>query len=147
VEEKIDGFQITSQMRQTMSKCNEKAILMSMENNIRKKFSYVSERATAMKVHTPGDIQYVDSKMASDTFNTVFGQPSSADDVKTVVNYYREKSYPAAWWLAPSISTPSVENHLREGGWEFEELDVGMYLPMEKFMPKNTSCELEIKPC
>ncbi len=125
----------------------EQHFLIAMGNNLRTKFRYLAERTPGMEVHTLGDMQYVNSQRASYTFNTIFGQPSSPDEIHAITHYYHEKNYPAVWWIIPSESTHHAEHLLCQAKWSFDQLAVGMYFPMEKFVAPPISQFLTIKEC
>jgi len=73
-----------------------------------------------VKVHrTEKGVSYVDCGLPSNTFNTVFGRPSP-ESASHITADYQEKSYPAAWWLTPSASTPEAKEFLRDQIWIFD---------------------------
>lgn len=117
-----------------------------MLRNISGKFSYLARRLPDMKVYNYNGLQYVDCGRGSDTFNTVFGIPTTESDINYITDYYHQRNTPAAWWFAESTS--AISPFLEQAGWKHEEDDVGMYLPLDILMNSHSKSELlRIETC
>jgi hypothetical protein len=111
-----------------MINSNDATIMRCMSDNIKGKFSLLASQLPGMSVKSFNGIQYVDCGRQSDTFNTVFGMPSGADDIETITSYYRQKKIPAAWWLSGSPN--EFREKFQQSGWVYEENEVGMQLDL-----------------
>lgn len=103
-----------------------------MSDNIQKKFISLADQLSTMKVKQLNELQYVDCGMNSDTFNTVFGLPDSMAEIDQVTQYYKEEKKPAAWWF--SEPKEGFWQYMQQLGWLYEEVNVGMYLPINSLI-------------
>lgn len=118
------------------------SIARIMTNNIMGKFSFLAEQLPGMSVRHLNGIQYIDSGKQSDTFNTVFGTPSSHQDIQEITRYYRQNNRPAAWWFADLPA--EYHKTLQEAGWVHEENDTGMYLSLTEGLAATESVSAEV---
>lgn len=109
-----------------MNSLDQSKLIAEAENNLKLKLSYIPNKIKEMTVKTWDSLQVVNTHLPSDTFNTVFGKPTTINNVQAITNYYREKNFPAAWWLGPSAIKKETEEYLRTSGWIHEEVDIGM---------------------
>ena len=126
---------------------NNELIKIRMENNIRKKLSYIPARHPKMNVTEIGSTLIVDAALPSDTFNTAFGGCIDKQVAKAVFNYYREKNYPMAWWVGPSSQAEFTDKNLQAAGFHCNEYDVGMVASLLSLSHYSYPAQLDIRQC
>jgi len=80
-------------------------IIRLAERNLRRHMTGVAARLPGMTVLERAGCAVVDTGLASDTLNTVSGAPRhllTSDDIRWVLDYYRERQLPFTWWVGPS---------------------------------------------
>ena len=80
-------------------------IIRLAERNLRRHMTGVAACLAGMTVHERAGCALVDTGLASDTLNTVSGAPRhllTSDDIRWVLDYYRERQLPFTWWVGPS---------------------------------------------
>lgn len=75
------------------------------ERNLRCHFTGLAARVSGLKVIERAGCTLVDAGLPSDRLNAVCGAPRqllTSDDIRWVLDYYRERQLPFAWWVGPS---------------------------------------------
>ncbi|WP_225969930.1 GNAT family N-acetyltransferase [Pectobacterium parvum] len=133
---------IIKNTEKNMININEVNVSFYMSDNISEKFSSLARQLPDMQVRYLNGLQYIDCGKRSDTFNTVFGTPTSQEDITHITQYYRQRNMPAAWWFAEP--TTVIAELLEQAGWCHEENDVGMYFPLTAPIP---ACPKKVLSC
>lgn len=115
--------------------------------NMQEKFGYITRLIPEGKLIQRSNMQIVNCGKNSDTFNTVFGVPSSEDDVRLVTEYYLGNKLSAAWWFDASQLSDFLKNSLSSMGWECEEKEVGMSYDLPETLPRYKNPKLKIIQC
>lgn len=80
-------------------------IIRLAERNLRRHMTGLAARLPAMTVLERAGCALVDTGLPSDTLNTVTGAPRhllTSDDIRWVLDYFRERQLPFTWWVGPS---------------------------------------------
>ena len=80
-------------------------IIRLAERNLRRHMTGLAARLPGMTVLERAGCALVDTGLPSDTLNTVSGAPRlllTSDDIRWVLDYYRERQLPFTWWVGPS---------------------------------------------
>lgn len=116
-------------------------------DNMQEKFGCIAQLIPEGKLMKEGNMQLVDCGRNSDTFNTVFGVPSSEEEIRKVTEYYLENKLSAAWWFKVSQLTEFLKKSLLSMGWKCEEKEVGMSYDMPEIVPVYKNPKLRIVQC
>ena len=75
------------------------------ERNLRRHMTGLAARLPGMTVLERAGCAVVDTGLPSDTLNTVSGAPRhllTSDDIRWVLDHFRERRLPFTWWVGPS---------------------------------------------
>jgi ribosomal protein S18 acetylase RimI-like enzyme len=115
---------------------NDKEINMLLEKNFVKKIAFYPSQCDSMNViKNMKGIIAVNSLMPSDTFNVVTTSEKSislsSNDIESVINIYRERKLPFAWWLGPQALKLGIDNQLERHGMYHAETEYSMAISTE----------------
>lgn len=126
-------------------------LLRQVRENFEAKAADVARIAEGMQVFQTPHFLRVDCGSASTTFNVVVTRDLEgadlADLVRDNLEYFRNKGYPAAFWVWDSPRSSELASHLREAGLGSDEMDVAMVadLSEESRSPIESSQGFEIQ--
>jgi ribosomal protein S18 acetylase RimI-like enzyme len=122
--------------------------IKAMESNMLQKLKYVANHIDTMEVLTINSTQVVNCAMPSDTFNTAFGGDIDNETACKVMDYYKRKHYPMAWWVGPGSQNQDLEKILSSAGFVHDELDIGMVCDLKHAVLDRKQVEgLRIQAC
>lgn len=111
---------------------SKKVDILAMEKNMREKLRYLPSKLTGMRVANIQGISLVDTGLPSDMFNTAFGGDITDETAREVFSYYQNNHEPMAWWIGPSSSSERTSKSLKDAGFVYDELDIGMVCDLTK---------------
>lgn len=99
-----------------------------------------------MEILSQGNVTAINSGIASDTFNCLFGwdERVTKDVIEALLKGYEEKGYPFAWWIAPSYDSERLRRVFAEVGLVKTEVDVAMAMKTEQ-LNVEVVCPKEIR--
>lgn len=121
--------------------------ILAIENNLRKKMQYIASKLPCMQVQSLQDASLVDTKLPSDTFNTVFGGFIDNKLTTEIFSYYKNNNRPMTWWIGPSSTHPLAYTFLKQAGFTQDESSIGMTCDLALIPDAIPSAALTIRIC
>jgi GNAT superfamily N-acetyltransferase len=116
------------------------------ERNVRQHFVELASRLPESRVHDRGAYVIVDTGLASDALNIVFGAERhglTSADVTNVLTYFAERRLPFTWWLGPSHLWAGEA--LCQEGLALVGIEAGMAAPVERLAPVGVAFGGEVR--
>jgi len=116
------------------------------ERNVRQHFVDLASRLPESVVDDRGAYVMVDTGLASDALNVVFGAERhglTAADVANVLAYFAERRLPFTWWLGPSHLWASEA--LCQEGLALVGIEAGMAAPVVRLAPVGVAVGGEVR--
>ncbi|MES2199018.1 MAG: GNAT family N-acetyltransferase [Chlamydiota bacterium] len=121
--------------------------IIDIENNLREKLKYIAKNISSMHVETLEQASLVDSKLSSDTFNTVFGGNITEKLAKAVFTYYEKNNQPISWRIGPTSSSILTNTSLERTGFTQDEVSLGMSCDLAHIPDFKPITILTIRTC
>jgi len=114
-------------------------ILKAMEVNMHLQMTYFAKYVDTFEIAFQPDVTVVRSEIADDTFNYVlsarFKKFNADDRVAQVQRLFNCQPY--SWWVGPFDTPETLAEVLLAHGLSYKEEDVGMYLHLDNFAPRQ----------
>lgn len=127
---------------------NSKGIDLLLENNFLAKARFLPDLCPSMEVISLANgITYINSTLASDTFNIIAAKSLTEDlkkaQAEQIVAFYTAKTMPLAWWVGPNSARYGVDRILSSVGLEQVETEIGMANYIDNIKVNFNGCEVE----
>lgn len=133
---------------------SQESILMAMSNNFKNQFAYFADKVPLLQSANQPDITVIQSKIPDDTLNCVisarFSPVNFFSRVNDVINLFENPKRPFTWWVGPLDTPKNLQEALISQGMVLQEVNEGMYLEIEEFIPsynpRNLSFQRILNP-
>jgi ribosomal protein S18 acetylase RimI-like enzyme len=130
----------------TLNKFTKKELIEALENNIRGKFSYFQKNLKNMEVIENDSLLVINSNEMTDMFNIVCCKGNvNENQVINVINHFREKNLPFAWWVGFNGEPNNLTKILEENELKKSEEELAMAIELSSFVDFEIPQKLIIK--
>jgi ribosomal protein S18 acetylase RimI-like enzyme len=128
------------------NKFTKKELIDVLENNIRGKFSYFQKSLSNMELIEQDSLLVINSNEETDMFNIICCHGNvTKDQVTNVINYFREKNLPFAWWVGFEGEPNNLTNMLEDHGLKKSEEELAMAIELNSVVDFEIPKKLIIK--
>lgn len=124
----------------------DRQIQDAMEANMLLPMTHFAKYVTTQEIVFEPDVTVVRAEMQDDTYNYVVDakfEPSKAPErIQAVLAHYKKKNLPFSWWVGESDSPKDLAQLLEAAGLKEKEQDIGMFMPLSRETPTQTSLSI-----